>query len=124
MVVAQKLPPGRPSKLTPERAERLVELLAAGATTAQAAEALGVSRRTIQVWRARAWSRESRDAPYVALERRLRARSLHERRTPRVEAAEPEPEDWQSIAARLEREAPERWAAPDLDALLDGFSAP
>jgi Homeodomain-like domain len=47
---------GRPSKLTPEIADRLVELLAGGVTVTAAAADLGVDRRTVQNWRRRAWS--------------------------------------------------------------------
>jgi hypothetical protein len=44
----------RPSKLTPELAERLVGLLAGGATVTAAAAELRMDRRTIQHWGARA----------------------------------------------------------------------
>jgi Helix-turn-helix domain of resolvase len=39
---------GRPSKLTPELADRLVALLAGGATVTAVAAAVCVDRRTIQ----------------------------------------------------------------------------
>jgi hypothetical protein len=71
-----KKPRGRPSKLTPELADRLAGLPAGGATVTAAAAAVGVDRRTVQHPRARAYSREPRDRPHVALERRLQAARL------------------------------------------------
>jgi hypothetical protein len=41
---------GRPSKLTPALADDLVLLLAAGATSARAARAVGVSARSVRRW--------------------------------------------------------------------------
>jgi hypothetical protein len=41
---------GRPSKLTPALADDLVLLLAAGATSARAARAVGVSTRSVRRW--------------------------------------------------------------------------
>ena len=97
---------GRPSKLTPELADRLVALLAGGATIASAAAAVGVDRRTIQQWRARAYSRDPRNRPQVELERRLQAARLDAA----ARTAAPAPtDDWQAAARRLEAMAPSRW---------------
>jgi hypothetical protein len=41
---------GRPTKLTPERRDDLVLLLAAGASTARAARCVGVSERSVTRW--------------------------------------------------------------------------
>jgi hypothetical protein len=114
-MTAQK-PGGRPSKL-PELADRLVELMAGGATVTAAAAELGISRRTLQTWRARAYSREPHDRPHVLLEQRVQAA--------RVEAAASASapvEDWRTLAARLEEMDPLRWGpvAP-LDDVLDGW---
>ncbi|MGW1226587.1 hypothetical protein [Streptomyces sp. NPDC002530] len=45
--------PGRPSLLTPERADAVVRASAVGASTVLAAEAAGVSRATLARWIAR-----------------------------------------------------------------------
>jgi hypothetical protein len=117
---------GRPSLLTPEVADRLAGLLAGGATVPDAAAAVGVSVRTVQRWRARAWSQRERDQPFVALERRVHAA--------RVAAAARAPvpvEDWRAAAQRLEEMYPSRWApvgslddvlgtVTSLDDVLDG----
>jgi hypothetical protein len=62
---------GRPSSLTPERADTLVGLFAAGATVTDAAATVGVTRRTVELWRARAYSTRPEDRLYVDLEKRL-----------------------------------------------------
>ena len=90
-------------------------LLAGGASVAAAARECGVSVRSVQAWRARAWSPRPQDRPYVELERRVQAA--------RVEAAARAPapvEDWKAAAARLEEMNPLRWGpvAP-LDEVLD-----
>jgi transposase-like protein len=64
---------GRPSKFSEEVADRLVELIASGATVTAAAREVGVDRRTINHWRMRGRSAEPRDAPFAELERQLTA---------------------------------------------------
>ena len=119
MGTAQKRPPGRPSKLTDERADRLVALMADGSSITAAATAIGVSRRTLQNWRARALSRSPADQVFVTLERRLRAT-----RPPCHLPARSAPEDWRDAAARLEADFPSRWSLPDVGDVLDDFEAP
>ena len=68
-MAAQK-PLAAPTKLTPEVVDRLVGLLAGGASSATAAQAVGVSRRTVETWRARAWSQRPQDRLFVELEQR------------------------------------------------------
>jgi hypothetical protein len=63
--------PGRPTKLNDELADRLVLLVEAGVPLSSAATTLGVTARTIQLWRARAYSTRPQDRPHVELERRL-----------------------------------------------------
>jgi hypothetical protein len=67
----KKLPPGRPPKLDGELAIQIAARLLAGLTTSDVAQELGVSRRSIAGWRARAWSRDPRDSACVELERAL-----------------------------------------------------
>jgi Homeodomain-like domain len=72
VATAQKIPRrgrGRPAKLTDVLAIEIAALLLAGHSTTEVAERLGVSRRSIQHWRRRAWSRDERDAACVLLER-------------------------------------------------------
>jgi Homeodomain-like domain len=67
--IAQKTPKrGRPSKLTPRLAAEIVAKLTAGASVTTAAAEVGISRRTFQMWRRRAYSRDPRDLAYVAVE--------------------------------------------------------
>src|SRR5437763_8332638 len=94
---------GRPTLLDAVVADRLVALLAGGATVAEAAAAIDVAPRTIQHWRRRAWSRRPEDEPYIDLERRLVAAvALRERED------EPLP-TWEAVAAELELADPARW---------------
>lgn len=69
-------PRGRPSKLTPERADRLIALLAQGTSIKDAAAAIGVTRRCVHYWRLRAYSARPVDQPFVELEKRLQAALL------------------------------------------------
>jgi hypothetical protein len=62
---------GRPAKFTPALGWQLVALLVAGASLGHACAEVGISVRTAQRWRARAWSRDPADAPYVEIERAL-----------------------------------------------------
>jgi hypothetical protein len=98
---------GRPSKLTPELADRLVALLAGGATITSAAATIGVDRRTIQQWRARAYSRDPRNRPHVELEQRVQAARVEAAAAPAAALAPVE--DWEEAAARLEEMNPFRW---------------
>jgi hypothetical protein len=81
---------GRPIKLTPEIADTLVAQLTLGATLEDAAHIAGISSRTLRAWRARAWSKDASDAPFVELEKRVRdtrpARTV---------------ESWEDVAARV-----------------------
>jgi hypothetical protein len=68
--------PGRPSKLTPETGWKLVGLLVAGVPLSRACEEVGVSRRTAQRWRARAWSTGPDDALPVPMEKAIQRGKL------------------------------------------------
>ena len=97
----------RPAKLTPERADDLVVLLAARVPVEVAARSVNVSRRTLDRWlrqdelrerveRARAAGAESTDALSEARAVVLILRAAQE--------------DWRAAAWRLERRHPQRWA--------------
>ena len=76
--------PGRPSKLTSTTAAELVARLTRGDTISRAAADVGVTRRSVAAWRARAYSSRPEDRPYVEFEqsltRGLIAAAEHERR--------------------------------------------
>jgi hypothetical protein len=110
---------GRPSKLTPERADQLVALLGAGVGVADTARELGISRRTIQVWRARAYSTRLEDQPYVDLERRI-WRAIADGRSPTSAA---KLTSWEEAAAMLEQEFPERWGEGAMEGALADLEA-
>jgi hypothetical protein len=109
------VPPGRPTKLTPALADRLVELFGTGATTKTVAAEVGVHPRSVQGWRRRAWSARPEDRPYVELEQRI------QRALPPVEAEPDRPtESVEEAIAWLQTEAPERWGL-DYDDFDDVF---
>jgi hypothetical protein len=64
---------GRPPKLDDALAIEIAALLLVGHSTTDVAQMLGVSRRSIVNWRARAWSRDERDRVCVKLERMISA---------------------------------------------------
>ena len=101
-------PRGRPTKLDQASADRLVALLRSGVTLEAVAAILDVDRRTVQRWRARAWSRDPRDAIYVELEKRLR-----EAPAATARAVASQLPAWETVAAGLELEHPERWGPVD-----------
>ena len=86
-------------------------MLGAGVGVADTARELGISRRTIQVWRARAYSTRPEDQPYVELEQQIwRAIADGRPRTPRLAS-------WEKATAMLEDQFPERWGAAAEEAL-------
>jgi transposase len=99
---------GRPTKLTPEREDDLVLLLAAGVPKAVAARAVSVSERSVERWlgdglrdrveEARAAGQEQADATSEA---RLVVLITLAART-----------DWRAAKWWLERRWPERWGLP------------
>lgn len=110
---------GRPSRLTPELADRLVAELRAGAGLADAARACGLDPRLVRAWRDRARSHDPRDAAFVALARRLEAaRLVAARRVGRAPAR-----SWQEAAAALASQYPERWELPAPEPIEDVLAA-
>jgi hypothetical protein len=67
----QKVALGRPAKLDDKLATEIAALLLAGHSTSEVAQMVGVSRRSIAGWRARAWSRDPRDRACVQLEQMI-----------------------------------------------------
>jgi hypothetical protein len=69
--VAEKKVLGRPSKLDGILATEIAARLLVGEPTTSIASTLGISRRSIAGWRARAWSRDERDVYCVQLEQMI-----------------------------------------------------
>ncbi len=84
--------PGRPSRLTPERADAIIDAMREGATVKAAAEAAGVGRRTVYDWLER-----GREQPHGQLVARVEA-VLDERKQP----------SWEETLAQLDSEY-EHW---------------
>jgi hypothetical protein len=87
-------------QLTRRRERRLLKLIECGATVAEACRAVEITRKTIY--------RHAR-ADMIFAER---LRAARERRQSPL-SAESALAGWREIAARLEREYPERWASFD-----------
>jgi transposase len=91
------------AKFTRRRERRLVELVVAGATIAEASRAVEVSRMTVY--------RHARADPALAA-RLCAARTGH---PTSVELL-----DWREIAERLERTDPLRWGSPQPKQVVEG----
>jgi hypothetical protein len=119
MVMSAKRASGRPSKLTPARRERLVDLAGQGVPVATAARVVGIHRDTFFAWLQRG---------EAAIERRERGEHVGVREIPFVEFADAigtaraEAEtravqviadamdrDWRAAAWFLEHSLPGRW---------------
>ena len=98
----------RPTKLTPERADDLVVLLAARVPVAVAARSVNVSRRTLDRWlrqpALRARVEQARAAGPQATDALSEARAV-------VLILRAAQSDWRASAWWLERRHPERWGA-------------
>lgn len=101
---------GRPSKLTPERHKRIVELIEAGNYPETAAGACGVNRATYYVWMAK--GREAKSGRY---------KDFHDDVVRAREAAEADlvamvklaaVEDWRAASWMLERTRKGKYAKP------------
>ena len=97
----------RPTKLTPERADDLVLLLAARVPVEVAARSVNVSRRTLERWLRqpdlRARVEQARAAGPQATDALSEARAV-------VLILRAAQTDWRASAWWLERRWPERWA--------------
>ncbi len=99
--------PGRQSKLTPERQERIVALIAAGNYGVTACRAAGIAYQTYLNWLER--GRQETEGPYVNfLAAITRAEADAEQRLVEQIAAAV-PTDWRAGAHLLERRYPDRW---------------
>src|SRR5215211_6194992 len=99
---------GRPRKLTAKRQKAIVDAVRTGAHREQAAEAAGISRRSLQNWLAR--GELGGEQPYRRFAEAVREAEaqaeLESLRTIEKAAAEG---DWRARAWVLERRWPQRW---------------
>ena len=92
-----------PSKFTPERRKRILELVREGISQSAAARATGINEATVRGWRRKAEAGGPESRPYVAFIRKLdEARAQNESfLLGMVKAAAPK--DWRAAAFLLER---------------------
>lgn len=116
----------RPSLLTPERSQRIAELVSAGNNVDTAAAAAGISEATFYDWMARGRAERERLAagkrskPKASEEIYLQFLEAIEKARAEAEArlvllihkAAQEPRTWQAAAWLLERRTPEKWGRP------------
>lgn len=98
---------GRPSKLSPERADDLTVLLAAGVPVEVAARSVNVSRRTLDRWLRQGELRGRIEQARVAGPQSSEAAIEAGLVVLILKAAQ---SDWKASAWWLERRHPERWA--------------
>ena len=103
---------GRPSKLTPDVLELLVQMLRAGNYVGVSCHAARISRRTFSDWMKRGRSNAPEDSIYAEFRDRVeQARAEGEVRNV-TSIASAARESWQAAAWLLERQYPERWGRP------------
>lgn len=106
---------GRPTKLTDEVTQAIVEILARGGYAETAAVAAGISKATFYEWMGRGDPAGSKkvDEPYRVFRLKIEeARAQGESvRVQQVAAAAADGE-WRAAAWMLEREFPDRWGGP------------
>src|SRR5215212_2644711 len=101
----------RPTKLTPEREEKILTAIRAGNSVFVAAQRVGIDRSTFHRWMEQGdpKGRKRSDAPYRAFRSKVEeARAVAEVRDVTLTAKAAE-HDWRAAAWRLERRAPERY---------------
>lgn len=103
---------GRPSKLTDELVETLVQMLRAGNYIGVCCHAVRITRQTFAYWMKRGTTDRPEDAPYREFRERVeQARAEGEVRNV-TNIARAAIESWQAAAWLLERQYPERWGRP------------
>jgi hypothetical protein len=100
----------RPTKLTPERARRIVDAIADCCTREAAAAAGGVSPSTLFAWLAR--GRAEPDTPEGRLLERVQLAELEAELTLTRDVRAAAREDWRAAVTLLERRHPDRWRRP------------
>ena len=111
-----KRPPGRPSKLSKELTENLLNFIRAGAFVETAVNASGISKDTLYAWLKRG-KRESKGAYREFSDAFQKASAEFEvGGILKIRAAAKDPKGWFAMAWLLERRFPDRWARPEVKA--------
>jgi len=124
---AEARPPGRPTKLTDELAQRIVAAVRAGSYLEEAAASVGVHRDTLFAWLAdgRAGKSEMHTAFSDAVERARAEDAVRDVALITKAATMPAGEiDWRAAAWKRERKDPSRWGPKvriTLTEELEGF---
>lgn len=104
---------GRKSKLTPERQERICELLRAGNYAGVAAKAAGIAESTFYAWIER--GEKARTGAFAEFAEAVK-KAEAEGETAALEIIQTAAlESWQAAAWLLERRFPQRWARANRD---------
>jgi len=99
---------GRPTKLDPERTERIVAAIAAGVSRSAAAEAAGIGRSTLMRWLAAARDGDAGYQDFLDLVKKAEADA--EVAMVKVVKSAAESGTWQAAAWWLERRRPKHFA--------------
>lgn len=94
------------TKLTPERAERLLALVKAGQYRSTACAAVGISDRTLRTWLEKGDSGDERWAEFT---RKFREAEAETESRAVVQIQIHGKKDWRALAWWLERRFPQRW---------------
>ena len=112
---------GRPSRLTPQLAAKLAEIIASGVTYAVAAKYVGISRATLHRWLER--GRKKGSGAFRQLRRDVgRALAQAELRAVLV-IQKAGAKQWQAAAWFLERRWPHRWGRTSRERAQDAIDA-
>lgn len=100
---------GRPTALTDDVADTLVQMLRAGNYVGVAARAAGIHRSTLIDWMRRGKSDAPEDEPYRLLRERVEHARAEGEALNVARIAKAAQESWQAAAWLLERQYPQRW---------------
>lgn len=97
---------GKPNKCTPERQERLIELVRQGSFREAACHAVGIGSQSLRNWLAKA---DQGDERYVEFARRLREAEAHVENECVFTIKSLGADDWRALAWYLEKRFPNRF---------------
>lgn len=103
---------GQPSKLTPDRLEKILEALREGNYRDSAAEAAGISYQTFRNWEKRGEAEKS-GRFWTFLEAIRKAEAEGELHNLKIITNAAEDGDWRAAAWQLERKNPAKWGRKD-----------
>ena len=111
-----KLPPWRPTKLTPEVSAKILEAIGAGNTLPTASEYAGLYRETLRAWmdRGEKEADAGEETVFSRLFRLIRQKMAETvaRNVALIQKAGGNPQTWTAAAWWLERRHPEDWGKP------------